>query len=154
MPDVIGKSKGYPKSLLSSSEEILKKPASHNKILVLCVDRDDDIGSKGGLQTPVVGRSSCINAGIRLAIEDPEDPDANAIFGAVKRYEELVSKGYETEVALVAGKVNRGIEADEKIGSEVDRVLAQYHADAAVIVSDGEDDEAVVPIIQTMIAVI
>ena len=76
MPDVIGKSKGYRKSLLSSSEEIIKKPASHNKILVLCVDRDDDIGSKGGLETPIVGRSSCINAGIRLAIEDPEDPDA------------------------------------------------------------------------------
>ena len=57
MPDVIGKSKGYRKSLLSSSEEIIKRPGSHNKILVLCVDRDDDIGSKGGLQTPIVGHA-------------------------------------------------------------------------------------------------
>jgi putative membrane protein len=127
---------------------------SHNRILVLCIDRDDDIGSKGGVKTPIMGRDRCADAGLRLAIEDPEDPDANAIFGAVKAYEKLLSKGYETEVALVAGKVNRGIEADEKIGSEVDRVLARYHADAAVIVSDGEDDEAVVPIIQTMIPVI
>ena len=127
---------------------------SHNRILVLCIDRDDDIGSKGGVKTPIMGRDCCADAGLRLAIEDPEDPDANAIFGAVKAYEKLLSKGYETEVALVAGKVNRGIEADEKIGSEVDRVLARYHADAAVIVSDGEDDEAVVPIIQTMIPVI
>src|SRR5919106_3028339 len=154
MPDVIGKSKGYPKSLLSSSEEILKKPASHNKILVLCVDRDDDIGSKGGLQTPVVGRSSCINAGIRLAIEDPEDADANAIFGAVKTYEELVSKGHNAEVALVAGRYDRGIEADEKIYSEVQLIINSYQADAVVLVSDGEDDEAVVPVLQTLIPII
>src|SRR5918996_976326 len=154
MPDVIGKSKGYRKSLLSSSEEIIKKPGSHNKILVLCVDRDDDIGSKGGLQTPIVGRSSCINAGIRLAIEDPEDPDANAIFGAVKTYEELVSKGHNAEVALVAGRYDRGIEADEKIYSEVQLIINSYQADAVVLVSDGEDDEAVVPVLQTLIPII
>lgn len=138
----------------TSHDSAADRRGSHNRILVLCIDRDDDIGSKGGVKTPIMGRDRCADAGLRLAIEDPEDPDANAIFGAVNAYEKLLSKGYETEVALVAGRVNRGIEADEKIGSEVNRVLARYHADAAVIVSDGEDDEAVVPIIQTMIPVI
>ena len=60
---------------------------------MLCIDRDDDIGSKGGIETPIVV-DACINAGTRLALEDPEDADSNAIFGAVKTYEELVSKGY------------------------------------------------------------
>jgi putative membrane protein len=128
--------------------------STHSRILVLCVDRDDDIGSKGGMETPVVGRDPCINAGVRLAIEDPEDPDANAIFAAIKTYEELISKGYSSQVALVAGKFNRGIEADEKIGLEIQNVLGEYRADAAVIVSDGEDDETVVPVIQTMVPVI
>jgi putative membrane protein len=128
--------------------------ASHSRILVLCVDRDDDIGSKGGMETPVVGRDSCINAGVRLAIEDPEDADANAIFAAIKTYEELISKGYSSQVALVAGKLNRGIEADEKIGMEIQNVLGEYRADAAVLVSDGEDDETVVPVIQTMVPII
>ena len=128
--------------------------STHSRILVLCVDRDDDIGSKGGMETPVVGRDPCINAGVRLAIEDPEDPDANAIFRAIKTYEELISKGYSSQVALVAGKFNRGIEADEKIGLEIQNVLGEYRADAAVIVSDGEDDETVVPVIQTMVPVI
>ena len=127
---------------------------SRNRILVLCIDRDDDIGSKGGVKTPIMGRDHCVEAGLRLAIEDPEDPDANAIFGAVKAYEKLVSKGYDSEVALVAGKRDRGIEADEKIGIELNHVLDRYHADAAAIISDGEDDEAVVPVIQTMIPVI
>ena len=118
------------------------------------MDRDDDIGSKGGMETPVVGRDLCINAGVRLAIEDPEDPDANAIFAAIKTYEELLAKGYSSQVALVAGKSNRGIEADEKIGLEIQNVLGEYRADAAVLVSDGEDDETVMPVIQTMIPVI
>src|SRR3990172_6535357 len=85
------------------------KEASHSKILVLCIDRDDDIGTKGGIESPIVGRDACINAGTRLAIEDPEDADSNAIFGAVKHYEELVSKGYTVEVAVVTGAYNRGI---------------------------------------------
>jgi len=130
------------------------KTTGHNKILVLCVDRDDDIGSKGGMETPILGRDSCINAGTRLAIEDPEDADANAIFGAVKTYEELVSKGYAAEVAVVAGKFNRGVEADEKISLEIQNILTRYQADAAVMVSDGEDDETILPVIQSQLPVI
>jgi putative membrane protein len=138
-----------PSKSTSSSKE-----STHGKILVLCIDRDDDIGSKGGIETPIVGRDACINAGTRLAIEDPEDADSNAIFGAVKHYEELLRKGYAAEVAVVAGKFDRGIEADEKISLEVKSILEKYHADGAVIVSDGEDDETVLPVIQSRVPVI
>ncbi len=135
--------------------EVPKGPeSSPSRLLVLCIDRDDDIGSKGGIETPVVGRDQCINAGTRLAIEDPEDADANAIFGAVKTYEELVSKGYDVEVAVVAGKYNRGVEADEKISREVQAILSRYQATGAVIVSDGEDDETVLPVIQSRVPVV
>lgn len=137
-----------------SQRSSFSKSSTHSKILVLCIDRDDDIGSKGGIETPVVGRDSCIKAGTRLAIEDPEDPDANAIFGAIKTYEELTSKGYNSEVALVAGTFNRGIEADEKINLQIQNILTKYKADAAVLVSDGEDDETIIPIIQTMVPLI
>jgi putative membrane protein len=138
-----------PSKSTSSSKE-----STHGKILVLCIDRDDDIGSKGGIETPIVGRDACINAGTRLAIEDPEDADSNAIFGAVKHYEELLRKGYAAEVAVVAGKFDRGIEADEKISLEVKSILEKYRADGAVIVSDGEDDETVLPVIQSRVPVI
>jgi len=131
-----------------------KQNKSFNRIIVLCIDRDDDIGSKGGIETPIVGRDSCINAGIRLAIEDPEDSDANAIFAAIKTYEDLLKRGYEVEVAIVAGKYNRGIEGDEKIGAEIQVLVSTFKADASVIVSDGEDDETVVPVIQSLIPII
>src|SRR5918911_1371126 len=74
-----------------SHNSSLSKSSTHNRILVLCIDRDDDIGSKGGIETPIVGRDHCIDAGVRLAIEDPEDADTNAIFAAIKSYEQLIS---------------------------------------------------------------
>ena len=126
----------------------------YKRVLVVCIDRDDDLGKNGGVETPVFGRDQCINAGTRLAIEDPEDADANAIFGAVKIYEELVTKGYEAEVAVITGAYNRGIEADEKISSELIEVLSKFKAEGVVIVSDGEDDETVIPLIQAIVPVI
>ncbi len=143
-----------PYSLNHASVKSASKEATYSKILVLCIDRDNDIGSKGGIETPIVGRDACINAGTRLALEDPEDADSNAIFGAVKTYEELVSKGHNAEVAVVAGKFNRGVEADEKISLEVKSILEKYRADGAVIVSDGEDDETILPVIQSRVPVI
>jgi len=143
-----------PYSINHASIKSTSKESTYSKILVLCIDRDDDIGSKGGIETPIVGRDACINAGTRLALEDPEDADSNAIFAAVKTYEELVSKGYAAEVAVVAGKFNRGVEADEKISLEVKSILEKYRADGAVIVSDGEDDETILPVIQSRIPVI
>ena len=128
--------------------------SSASRLLVVCVDRDDDVGEKTGIITPVFGRDACIEAAQRLALEDPEDADSNSIFSAIKTYEDLISKGYQVEVVTVAGTENRGVEADEKILREIKAVLQQYSADGAVIVSDGEDDESVIPVIQNVVPVI
>ena len=127
---------------------------SASKLLVICVDRDDDIGKKAGIASPVVGRNACLEAAQRLALEDPEDDDSNAIFGAVKTYEDLISKGYTAEVVTIAGDKNRGVQADEKIVMEIKSVLQKFSANGAVIVSDGDDDEMVIPVIQNVIPVI
>jgi putative membrane protein len=127
---------------------------NYSKVIIICIDRDDDIGIKGGMETPIIGKESCVNAGTRLAIEDPEDSDSNAIFGAVKSYEEFKMKGYDVEIALVAGKFNRGIDGDVKIAQEIDKVLEVYAADGAVVISDGEDDETAIPLIQGRVPII
>ena len=123
-------------------------------LLVVCVDRDNDVGEKAGITTPVIGRDACIEAAQRLALEDPEDADSNAIFSAIKTYEDLVSKGYKAQVVTVAGVESRGVQGDEKIAAEIKLVLKKFPADGAVIVSDGEDDEMVIPIIQNIIPVV
>ena len=125
-----------------------------NKLLVICVDRDNDVGEKAGISTPVIGRDACIEAAQRLALEDPEDADSNSIFSAIKTYEDLISKGYQVEVVTIAGVKNRGVQADEKILVEIRKVLEQFSANGAVIVSDGEDDESVIPVIQNVLPVV
>jgi len=139
---------------LSGKLEKDVKATTANKLLVICIDRDDDLGRKTGIPTPVVGRNACIEAAQRLALEDPDDADSNSIFFAVKTYEDLVSKGYKTQVVVVTGVENRGVQADEKVASEIKSVLKKFSADGAVIVSDGEDDEMVIPVIQSVIPVI
>jgi len=139
---------------LSGKLEKDVKATTANKLLVICIDRDDDLGRKTGISTPVVGRNACIEAAQRLALEDPEDADSNSIFFAVKTYEDLISKGYKAQVVTVTGVENRGVQADEKVASEIKSVLKKFSANGAVIVSDGEDDEMVIPVIQNVIPVI
>jgi len=139
---------------LSGKLEKDVKATTANKLLVICIDRDDDLGRKTGISTPVVGRDACIEAAQRLALEDPEDADSNSIFFAIKTYEDLISRGYKTQVITVTGVENRGVQADEKVASQIKSVLKKFSANGAVIVSDGEDDEMVIPVIQNVIPVI
>jgi len=138
------------------SEKVEKdvNASTANKLLVICIDRDNDVGEKAGIVTPVIGRNACIEAAQRLALEDPEDADSNSIFAAIKTYEDLISKGYKVEVVTIAGVKNRGIHADEKILAETRKVLEKFSANGAVIVSDGEDDESVIPVIQNVLPVV
>ncbi|MDF2421562.1 MAG: DUF373 family protein [Nitrosopumilus sp.] len=128
--------------------------STSNRLLVICVDRDNDVGDKAGITTPVIGRDACIEAAKRLALADPEDADSNSIFAAIKTYEDLISKGYQVEVVIVAGNENRGVQADEKILLETRKVLEKFSANGAIIVSDGEDDESVIPVIQNVLPIV
>jgi len=151
------KKKSCCKNRMSQRSERVEKDVSKsaaNKLLVICIDRDNDVGEKAGIVTPVVGRDACIEAAQRLALEDPEDADSNSIFSAVKTYEDLISKGYQVEVITVAGVKERGVQADEKILVETKKVLEKFSANGAVIVSDGEDDESVIPVIQNVLPVV
>ena len=141
-------------SQLSDKVEKDVNASASNKLLVICVDRDNDVGEKTGIVTPVIGRDGCIEAAQRLALEDPEDADSNSIFSAIKTYEDLISKGYQVEVVTIAGVKDRGVQADEKILAETKKVLEKFSANGAVIVSDGEDDESVIPVIQNVLPVV
>ncbi len=125
------------------------------KTLVICVDRDNDIGEKTGLETPIIGREASLSAATKLALADSEDSDINAIFEAIRIYEKLSSgeEGAEVEVVLVAGDKNVGIESDIKIGKELDEVLSKSWADSAILVSDGAEDELIIPIIQSRVKI-
>jgi putative membrane protein len=119
------------------------------RFLILCVDRDDDLGSKTRVQSPVVGRDAALAAATKLALVDPEEADANAIFAAVKKYDEFAAKGTACEVAVVCGDVNRGFDADRRVSREIQNLVKGSEYTGIVLVSDGGEDEQVIPIIQS-----
>lgn len=125
------------------------------KTLVTCIDRDDDIGWKAGLVTPIIGKEALLSAATKLALADAEESDVNAIFEAVRIYEQLRTgdTGVEPEVVLIAGDRSVGAVSDRKIGQKLDDVLAQFHADSAILVSDGAEDEWIIPIIQSRVKI-
>ncbi len=122
-------------------------------VLVLCIDRDNDLGRKAGVVSPVIGRSANIDAALKLATADPEDSDTNTIFGGIKVLDELVSSGKAAEIASLAGDVKVGLTSDSKLTSQLEDLIAQFEPAGVIVVSDGAEDEAILPIIQSRVKV-
>lgn len=114
--------------------------------IVLCIDRDDDVGRKAGIEGPVVGREANIDAVNRLALADPEDSDVNTIFQAVNLADEL-----DAEVATITGHSSVGMESDRHVSRQLDEVLEDF--EEAVVVTDGAEDEFVLPLVESRVKV-
>lgn len=123
------------------------------RTLVLCVDRDDDLGFKAQIDGPVVGREACLHAATSLGLIDPEDSDVNAIFETVKIYDELVERGEEVAVAVICGNHMNLLEGDRRVASSLDAILARTDSNACILVTDGAEDEYILPIIQSRVPV-
>jgi len=125
------------------------------RTLVLCVDRDNDIGMKTGIRTPVIGRKENLAVASQLALKDPEESDANAIFGAVRIYDSLTADVHSEEyaVATIAGSETGGVKADRKLRDELINVLVKFPSGSAILVTDGFSDQEVIPIVQSLIPI-
>ncbi|WP_254765890.1 DUF373 family protein [Salinilacihabitans rarus] len=125
-------------------------------LLVLCVDLDDDLGRKTGFSTPVIGREAVEEAAVALATADPEDSDVNVIFQGLHVYDDLESRDESVEVAVVTGNEGADVGANREVGDEVDTVLANLSTGedvTALVVTDGAQDESVIPIIRSRVPI-
>jgi putative membrane protein len=123
-------------------------------LLVLCVDLDDDLGRKTGVETPVVGRDAVEAAAVELATADPEDSDVNVLFEGVHIADSIDDE--TVEVAAVTGCEGDDIAANREVGGELDRVLAGLSTGEdvrALVVTDGAQDESVIPVIRSRVHV-
>lgn len=122
------------------------------RLLILCVDRDNDLFEKAKVTGPIVGREANVQAATKLALADPEEPDANTIFEAVKIYDELIEDN-KAVVATLTGSSRRGHVADREVMKQLDSVLDEYKCESCIFISDGGDDEQVLPLIQSRLKV-
>ena len=118
------------------------------KTLVLVVDRDDDFGVKGKVNTPVIGVQGCLDAATAFGIADPEDSDLNALFSAVSTCLEIQEDGQDAEVALICGDEKVGHRSDLALVSQLE-VLDKVKPSSIVLVGDGAEDEYIYPIVSS-----
>ena len=124
--------------------------ADSRKILVLCIDRDNDMGEKAKVSGPVIGEEKCIEAANKLILADPEDSDSNSIFAAVKAHKEMAG----SEVALITGDTDVGFKSDEELTNQLKEVIKKVEPTHVVIVTDGAEDEHLIPIIQSYLPIL
>ncbi|MCL5873992.1 MAG: DUF373 family protein [Candidatus Thermoplasmatota archaeon] len=124
-----------------------------SKTLVLCVDRDDDFGEKAGVKSPIVGREQNLAAANALMLSDAEDSDSNALFSAISTYDSLSRSGEDIEIATICGNKNVGTVSDEILGKQIDQIVTSVNPTDVVVVSDGAEDEFILPLIQSRIKI-
>ncbi len=121
--------------------------------VVICIDRDNDLGDKAKVATPIIGRDANLDAAVKLGSEDPEDSDTNTIFGGIKVFDDLTLKGIDTQLVTFAGDRNVGIISDQKISEQLDSFLSTSNHTNAIFISDGAEDETLLPIVQSRIKI-
>ena len=134
----------------------MKSKDKEERLLILCVDRDGDIGNLTTVKTPTVSRKENLEAAVSLALADPEEADANAMFEAVRVYDQLKRQGQpheNFEIATISGSQLLGVDADRKLVRELNNVLEKFRANSVILVSDGYSDEAVLPLIESRVPV-
>jgi len=123
------------------------------KILVISVDRDDDLGNKTRIKGPLLGKEAAIKGATALGMADPEDSDVNAIFQALRVFDE-VKRQYTSQVAVLTGNREVGVKSDKIISDQLVAILKKFPATGVIFVSDGTEDENVMPIIQSRVPII
>ncbi len=117
------------------------------------MDRDDDLGEKAKVTSPVIGRKNNLKAVIALGIEDPEDSDANVIFMGLNLYKKYKDLGREVEIASICGDRMVGMQSDANLIRQFYAVLEQFTPDSVVLVSDGAEDEVILPLLSQRVQI-
>ncbi len=125
-----------------------------NKTLVICIDRDNDIGRILNVKGPIIGRKENLKIARDLALKDPEETDANCLFGAIKEFDELKKERKNLEIVTLLGDKNVGIKSDTKIEEQLEEVIKKEEPKKAIFVSDGAEDEYILPIIQSKLEIL
>ena len=141
------------KESYESNNYILNNPVHVMSLLVIAIDRDNDLGRKTGIRSPVIGRDANVKAALELGLADPEESDTNTMLAAISAYDQLLEKNPNVEVVTICGDVRVGTKSDMKIANTLDQVIVKTKATKAILVSDGAEDRELEPIIRSRLRI-
>ena len=123
---------------------------TQDSTLILCIDRDNDVGEKTKIRGPIIGEENNFKAANALIMADPSDADANTIFAAVKLGKDMKNK----DIVTITGDKKVGIKSDQEISRQLNIAVEKTGAKKAILVTDGAEDEFVIPIIQAKLDIV
>ena len=121
--------------------------------LVVCLDRNDDVGRKTGLHTPIVGWEAVRALVTDVGLADPEDSSVNSLLETLRVARDLRDGEEDVVVAVVSGDRESMVSADRAVARQLDELLADYEPESAVVVIDSAEDERLVPIVESRLRV-
>ena len=121
--------------------------------LVVCLDRNDDVGRKTGIPTPVAGWEAVQSLVIEVGLADPEDSSVNSILEALRVTRSLRDENESAVVAVVSGASDTMVGADRSVARQIEALIEEYAVDSAVVIIDSAQDERLVPIIESRVSV-
>ena len=121
--------------------------------LVVCLDRNDDVGRKTGLSTPIVGWEAVRALVTDVGLADPEDSGVNALLESLRVAQQLRDDDEDVVVAVVSGERESIVSADRAVAGQLDQLVAEFDPDSAIVVIDSADDEQLVPIVESRLPV-
>ncbi len=124
------------------------------KILVLSVDRDNDLGVKTGIEGPIIGEKNILKAAMELGAADPTESDTNVLFRAIQVFRKLKKEDTPCEVAALTGDIDVGVKSDIVLSDQLDKILKKIKVKGVILVTDGREDENVLPVLQSKVTII
>jgi len=121
------------------------------RILILCIDRDNDLGRKTAISSPVIGRKKNLAAAEKLALADPEESDVNCMFSAISTYDNLKDK--DAELVTICGDIEIGPHSDQILSDQLDKVIEKYKPEGVILVTDGAEDEYILPLVESRVKI-
>ena len=113
--------------------------------LVVCLHRGKPLP---GVDPPVVGRSAVESLVTAVGVEDPEDSRVNCLLEGLRVADDIE----DSTVAVISG-TGEAVSADRDVARQTDDLVSELDPDSAVVVVDSAEDERLVPIIESRIAV-
>ncbi|ODR81291.1 hypothetical protein BG842_13355 [Haladaptatus sp. W1] len=117
--------------------------------LVVCVDRNNDIGRKTGLEMPVAGWEAVQALVTDVGLADPEDSSVNCLLEALRVARDLRDGDEESIVAVISGTADTRVSADRAVAAQMDELVAEHDPDSTIVVIDSAEDERLVPIVES-----
>jgi len=118
--------------------------------LVVCLDRGGDLASVA--EPPIVGTDAVESLVTEFGIDDPEDSRVNCLLEGLRVARDLEADGEAVTVAVISGS-GETVGVSRSVARQTEQLLAAHEPDSAIVVTDSTEDERLVPIIESRVAV-